>query len=194
MPSPNDKLKSAVKSWEKVCPEDVSDVEDVRKSRAATDSLERELTTAKVQYKRKSSEYPDFTDKDIADLLKKVKSYERELKEHENDLAELKKWLVKVRAASAPLPFALVVRGTDKGSLHVFRNENRVERSARAGKQEITGAKIHEGQCVYQGGKLVFQFDNGARAPWKPLLQRIVNQAGVNMKVALQGDADESSP
>lgn len=192
MASPNDKLKAAIKAWEKLCPENASEVEDLRKAQAASDSLERELTTAKVQYKRKSSEYGDFTDKDIAELLKKVKGYQKDLKEHESELAELKKWLVKVRSSNVPVPFAFVVKGSDRGSLHVFKSESRVERSARTGKQEITGSKIHEGQCIYTGGKLVFSFENGARAPWKSLLQRIVNQAGVSMKVALGGVTDES--
>jgi seryl-tRNA synthetase len=192
MANPNDTLKTAIKAWEKVCPEDVTDVSDIRKSKSASDALERELTTAKIQYKRKSSEYEDFTDKDIATLLKKVKAYQKELKECESDLAQLKKWLAKVRTSNDPLPFALVVKGSDKGSLHVFKTEGRVDRSARAGKQDISGSKIHDGTCTYTGGKLVFMFEDGSRAPWKSLLQNIINQAGVNMKVKLGNVADDS--
>jgi hypothetical protein len=89
------------------------------------------------------------------------------------------------------VPFALVVKGNNRGSLHVFKSENRVGREAKAGKMEITGSRIVEGTCVYTSGKLLFRFDEGPRAPWKGLLQRMVNQAGVHMKVGLEGLVDE---
>jgi|GEM_PF-7047289 len=187
----DDKLKTALKNWKKVCPEDATDIVDVGKAQTATDKLERELTTIKTQFRRKGSEYEEFSADDIADRLKEVKAYQKVLRDVQSELTELKKWLAKVRSSTTPLPFALVVKGNDKGSLHVFRQENRVDRSARAGKQEITGSKVHDGTCQYTGGKLVFDFDSNARAPWKPLLQKLVNRAGVNMKVALAGRAND---
>ncbi|QDU41233.1 hypothetical protein Mal4_55980 [Maioricimonas rarisocia] len=190
----DEKLKASLKAWRKICPEDPTDIEDVGKTQAATDKIERELMTLKVQFRRKADEYEEFSADDVAAHLKEVKAYQKVLREVQSEQTELKKWLAKVRSSPSALPFALVVKGNDKGSLHVFKQENRVDRSAREGKQDITGSKVHNGTCEYTGGKLVFDFEDNARAPWKPLLQKLVNRAGVNMKVALARNSESDEP
>jgi hypothetical protein len=184
------KLQESFRAWEKVCPEDVSQIDDVRRAQAATDRLERDLASLKLQFKRGNDEYEETTADDVDNMLARIKAYQKELKELDQDLAELKKWLGKVRTSSTPVPFALVVKGNNRGSLHVFKSENRVGREAKAGKMEITGSRIYEGTCIYTNGKLMFRFDDGARAPWKGLLQRMINQADVHMKVGLEGLAE----
>lgn len=187
MTSADTKLRKQIAEWRSLCPKDAGEIEDLAKATAATDRLERDLEAAKSELKRKSTDYEEFTADDIAGTLKTLKDYRKDLQELEKRLGELKRWLAKVRASSSPLPFALVAKGNFRGSLHVFKQEGRVEREARSGKQEISGAKIFEGECLYDGGKLVFKFNDGPRAPWKMLLQGMINQAGVNMKVALDG-------
>jgi seryl-tRNA synthetase len=185
------KLRSLIREWESACPRDVTEIEDLKKATTATDKLAKALASARQELKQKSSDYEEITADEVQEKLQTLKDYRKELSELESSLAELKKWLSKVRTSADPLPFALVAKGNSKGSLHVFKQDKRVEREARSGKQEISGAKIFDGECVYDGGKLVFKFHAGPRAPWKSLLQDIVNQAGVNMKVALDGLGDD---
>jgi hypothetical protein len=192
MNSADRKLTSQFDKWRTVCPEEVGQIEDVKKACAATDRLERELKSALSQFKDDETEFDELTEDDVDEKLKTVKSYRKEMDELEKRLDMLKRWLAKVRTSADPLPFALVVKGNSRGELHVHKTEKRVERGARAGKQEISGAKIFEGECQYTGGKLVFRFDDGPRAPWKMLLQGMVNQAGVNMKVALDGLGEDN--
>jgi hypothetical protein len=193
MNSADRKLNKQFDNWRTLCPEEVGQIEDVTKACAATDRLERELKSALSQFKQDETDFEDVTSDDVDKKLKTVKSYRKEMGELEKRLDLLKRWLAKVRTSADPLPFALVVKGTSRGELHVHKTEKRVERGARAGKQEISGAKIFEGECQYTGGKLVFKFEDGPRAPWKMLLQGMVNQAGVNMKVALDGLGDDES-
>ena len=188
------KLKAKIAGWELLCPDDLSEITNIRKATTATTRLERELKSVQQQFKqKKADDYEKYTAEEIAKLFKKVQAYGKELKVLTKDLTVLRKWLTKVRSSSRPVPFAMVAKGNRKGSLHVFKQEGRVRREARAGKQELSGGKIFEGTCQYTGGKLVFNFDGGARAPWKPLLQRKVNQANVNMKVALHKGDDEDA-
>lgn len=191
MTSADRKLNKQFDNWRSLCPEDVGKIEDCAKATAATNKLERELNSALSEFKGKSNDFEDVTADDVSAMLKTLKSYRKELDELEKRLDQLKRWLAKVRTSANPLPFALVVKGNSRGELHVHKTEKRVERGARAGKQEISGAKIYDGECQYAGGKLVFKFEDGPRAPWKMLLQGMVNQAGVNMKVALGDDEGE---
>jgi hypothetical protein len=189
------KLQKQLKAWRAVCPENVGKVEDVRKALGETRSLLKDLEKISSQLQRGAgdSEYEDYTAKSIARELKTVSAYLSELNELEQRMGELKKFLSRVRTSAEPLPFALVAKGTSQGSLHVHKRDKPVERESRHGKQEISGAQIHEGTCCYEGGKLVFRFAGGMRAPWKSLIQDMVDQAGVNMKVKLDGsDADEA--
>ena len=190
------KLKKKIAGWKTLCPEDLSEITDLRKANTATTRLERELKTIQQQFKQnKADDFEEFTPEQVSEQLKKVKAYQKELKVLSADLKLLRKWLTKVRSAAGAIPFAMVAQGNRKGSLHVFKQENRVRRAAQSGKQELSGGKIFTGTCEYTGGKLVFKFEGGARAPWKALLQRKVNQADVNMKVALHkgGDGDSES-
>jgi seryl-tRNA synthetase len=193
MTSADTKLNRQFYAWRSLCPKDITKVEDVRKAAAATIKLHRDLTSAKSQFKGKSTDFEKLTAGKISEMLATVKNYRKELEELAARLNELKRWLAKVRTSASPLPFALVAKGNSKGELHVHKTEKRVERGARAGKQEISGAKIHEGECQYADGKLVFNFDDGPRAPWKSLLQGMVNQAGINMKVALDGLGEDNN-
>jgi seryl-tRNA synthetase len=123
------KLKTKIAGWESACPEDLSEITDIRKATTATTRLERELKTVQQQFKqRKSDDYKEFTADQIDEQFDKVKAYQKELKDLTADLTELRKWLTKVRASSYPLPFAMVAKGNRKGSLHVFKQENRVRR------------------------------------------------------------------
>lgn len=166
------------------------DVDNVRGGQTACAKLKRALTSAQSDLNSSSKSaatYDDFDEQEVARLLKEVDDYSSELQEQQKEYAELKKWLTKVKASSTGLPCSFVVKGNDKGSLHVHKAESNVNRSARSGKSDITGSKAHPGTCRYTGGKLVFSFEGTARAPWKTLLQKIVGKAGMNMKVALDG-------
>lgn len=199
MPTPADrKLATSLKTWRRVCPEDPLDVVDIRRALAASAKLKKLLAKAKFEIRSAgsdSSTYQDFDESQVDTLFRQVEDYVDELQEQQKEFAQLKKWLSKVRTSAAALPCSLVVKGNDQGSLHVHKAEGSVNRSARSGKSDLTGSKVHPGTCRYEGGKLVFTFDGTARAPWRTLLQRIIGKAGLNMKVALAGmkDADDAS-
>lgn len=189
------KLKDALKAWERACPEDVMEVKDLRRAVMDTTKFKRLVASAKQEIKnakKGSTPYEDFTEKEIESLLKDVASYADELQNEQKEFAQLKTWLARVKNAGDGFPFTFVVKGNDKGSLYVNKREGIVKRSGRRGKSDITGSKLHTGTAEYQAGKLVFNFDSNARAPWKALLQKIVGKAGINMKVAL-GDSSPKS-
>lgn len=189
------KLKSQIQEWERVCPEEVTETKDVGEAESVTEDLLRELSKLvnATQSSQKSADQGAGDQREVSAQLEIVEQRKKELLKLKEDLKTLKKWLLKVRSSSDPVPFAMVAKGSRKGSLHVFKHENRVQRAARSGKQEMTGAKIFEGTCTYSGGKLRFKFEDGARAPWKALLQRMIKQANVNMKVMLDKEGGDDT-
>ncbi len=194
MTTPADrKLSAALKAWRRVCPEDAFDVANLRSSITACSKIKKTLATAKLEIRagaKSKVSYDDYDEKSVDELLTQVEDYTSELQQQDKDFAQLKKWLTKVKSSSTPLPCSFVVKGNDKGSLHVHKTEGNVNRSARGGKADITGSRVHPGTCKYEGGRLIFDFDGTARAPWRTLLQKIVGKAGMNMKVALEGFQD----
>jgi hypothetical protein len=187
------KLTKQISDWRRICPPNVHDVEDIDDATTSTGQLARVLSALKSQFPRKSREYQKFDAKQISALLQRVQGYQAALTEREQELATLKKWLSRVKAAAEPVPFALVAKGNSQGSLHVYKQEGLVQRSALTGKRDISGSKIFRGTCTYSRGKLVFKFICGARKPWKALLQQILGQADMKKKVLLDGLHDDRS-
>ncbi len=111
----------------------------------------------------------------------------------QNEKRELTDSIFKVKKSNKAVPCVLLCKG-NSARLYIDRKEHNLKRTVRHASKKIPGQRRVSGNCVFDQGRFVFNFEDPAPGNSRNLIMKLLHDAQINAKVAVASQNEPAPP